>query len=369
MDRASLYEEGRAFLQGRVGLALIVGLLASGLLFTVGTTAVLGDQWLIGACLTAVSAIVFLLTLIQLWRIYNAPILLITAELRQKRLVTAYYPIGFRQYRMVIRPLAAVRLEPDGAETPAAIANLPTDFQVNLADSTLVQEGDRIKLLCAPMLRYGLRVVERLERVDLPEELTPSQPDKATAASQPTPPPKNAAELYADYRSHIGGRAALTLLITLALSALFGPVAISGFFSPDTNLAETITVFLCIFSLGAVGWAFAAVYLWRLWRARPVRLTAVVLGRREDQRRSKGAIVRRIHYLRLRLIAAASFELTPDGQPAPASELPLPHPESEVEYNVMYHLFDQVAEGEQIELLAVPSLKRVIARLDQSVIK
>jgi hypothetical protein len=359
MDKTSLYQEGRTFLHGRTALALLIFPLLGGFFLAVGSIGAFSGELpliLVAGCFWVVAAAFFLWMPVQMWRIYHSPVLLLTAEIRHKRTISNVRWFGAHTYRITVRPVAAVRLEADGNESPFPTTNLPTNLKLNLEQFNQMQEGDRVQLLCSPLLHTVLRVVRRLAKAAEPEEAA------APGVEKPATPPKNTAELYQEYRSYLQGRAALVLLIGLPTSGLFCGVAPFGLLLGDV---EGIGGFFCSAAIGVAALAIMGGYLLHLWQARPARLTAIVAARREAHYRSQHSVLlRRTYHLRLRPISAAHFNLTANGESAPAERIPLSIPGKEVEYSVPRDLFEQAIAGERLDLLVVPSLKRVIARID-----
>ncbi len=358
-----MYQEGRQPVYLRIAVILFLGLFFSALILLAGAAALGESQGnlgllFLGGCTLLVGMALWPLMLVLFWRDWHSPVLLLTTTVRQKKLVTAHGGIGRPQHWLMTRPLEAVQLGSDGRETPISAAKLPTDYLVQPQLYTAVQEGDRVLLLCNPRLKLGVRLITHWPNEPAADEPDSQEPQKIKKAEAPPA----AADLVREYRQYVQGRLLLILIIGLGLSSLAFCLGLGGLFlSNEADLFATFMAFACFISLGGVGLVVTGVYGWRIWQARPQQITAVVVSRWEEQRRSRGVTVLRFYHLRLRLLRMSTFPLNPGEQP---TELPLPQAETEVDYNVPAQLFEQVQEKEQIECLVIPSLKRVIARLD-----
>jgi hypothetical protein len=388
LHKRSLYQESRTPIYWRMVFLSFFGLFFFIIIMAAGIMALVESTWLLGICTLLGVAAMVPIGIGMLWRLWRAPVLLLTGVVRQKRLVSAHHPIGMTHHRITVRPSHAVQISSDGKELPASLDNLTVDYVVQSGDFSRVQEGDQIQLLCIPRLKQGVRLVAHweAEQADAsqatPQSVTgqpvvealPGQSISSadTVASQPAPVQPRATnslshpDPYQAYRNYLQQRLLLTLVLGLGLSGFACSLSLFGLVpSEDGDLSARLGGAFCLFSLGMIGLFVTGVYLWPIWQAQPMRLTAVVLGRRENQRRSRGVVVFRSYYLRLRPLRIVPFTPKLNGsQITSSSEHALSHSASEVEYNVPHGLFEQVKDNEQIECLVVPSLKRIIARID-----
>jgi hypothetical protein len=100
------------------GLFFFVAIMAAGIMAIVEST------WLLAICTLLGVSVMVPIGIGLLWRLWQAPVLLLTGVVRQKRLVSTHHPIGRTHHRITLRPSHAVQISSDGKELPASLDNV-----------------------------------------------------------------------------------------------------------------------------------------------------------------------------------------------------------------------------------------------------
>lgn len=166
MKKADWYFEGRKQIHRRLLLVVVLGLGLGGLPLWGAATAVSNAQWGLAGILGLIGTAVLFLAVTQLRRVWQQPVLLITAVVLHQEIFTRGGAGGGLGYALLLQPSAIVQATSNGQQTSLPVPTEPIRYPTTPLIHSLVNEEQTVQLVCTTTPKRAIALWEQGEAVE-----------------------------------------------------------------------------------------------------------------------------------------------------------------------------------------------------------